>query len=299
MVTPSDSIRLSDVTRISGRRPHLDETFVLRSRSFGTGTKSKVRTAYKIVPKGRRLSFMKLFRMCAAAVAALMMSISAADAGGLLSHFKLGGCGAEKSCGCAETCQPTCCKPTIARPCCTNTYVYQRQCSNIKPPCCDTCCPDTGCCPADACGDNACAPECCAPAACCAPEACAPTACCAPADSCSPDCCCPAPADCCAPAACCAPADCCAPAACCAPAECCVPADCCAPAECCVVDCAAPAECCAPAETCCDTGCESKGCGLLSCSLFSGKKSCLFGGCCKQDDCCGDTCAPADCWCTG
>ena len=112
---------------------------------------------------------MKLFRMCAAAVAALMMSISAADAGGLLSNLmKGGGCGAEKSCGCAETCQPTCCKPTIARPCTTKTYIYQRQCSNIKPPCCDTCCPDSGCAPA----------ECCAPA---------DAACCAPADACGDD----------------------------------------------------------------------------------------------------------------
>jgi hypothetical protein len=51
--------------------------------------------------------------------------------------FGSGGC---KSCGCAEDCQPACCKPTIARPCHTNVYTYQRKCSDIKPPCCDNCC---------------------------------------------------------------------------------------------------------------------------------------------------------------
>ena len=48
------------------------------------------------------------------------------------------GCGAGKSCGISGDCQPDCCKPVIVRPCCPPTYTYQRQCSTIKPPCCNT-----------------------------------------------------------------------------------------------------------------------------------------------------------------
>ena len=112
--------------------------------------------------------------------------------------FSSGGC---KSCGCAEDCQPACCKPTIARPCHTNVYTYQRKCSDIKPPCCDNCCaPDSCCAPAgcgngDGCGNgngcgNGCnsAPTCCAPAACgagsgngCGNGCNADPSCCAPA----------------------------------------------------------------------------------------------------------------------
>ena len=134
------------------------------------------------------------------------------------------GLGSGKGCGCAEDCQPACCKPTIARPCHTNVYTYQRKCSDIKPPCCDDGCGvDPGCCaPVD--------PGCCAPVdpACCAP---ADPSCCVPAD---PSCCVPVDPGCCAPAdpSCCVPVD----PGCCAPADptCCVPVDpsCCAPDAC-------------------------------------------------------------------
>ncbi|QDT89446.1 hypothetical protein Pan161_10750 [Gimesia algae] len=152
-------------------------------------------------------------------------------------------CGAAKSCECASTCQPECCKPTITKPCEPNVYTYQRQCSSIKPPCCCEAAP--ACCkPAHKlrgwfkrrrCSDSGCAQDnCCTPApkACCAP---APKACAAPAPK---ACCAPAPKACCAPApkACAAPA----PKACCAPA----PKACCAPAP---KTCAAPA-----ADTCCN-----------------------------------------------
>ena len=133
------------------------------------------------------------------AVLALAGMTASADAG----LFGSGGC---KSCGCAEDCQPACCKPTIARPCHTNVYTYQRKCSDIKPPCCDTCGdPGSGCCPvtcsapADACGNGCNAdPSCCAPAACgngcnADPSCCAPAAC---GNGCNAD------PSCCAPAAC-------------------------------------------------------------------------------------------------
>ena len=127
--------------------------------------------------------------------------------------FGLGSC---KGCGCAEDCQPACCKPTIARPCHTNVYTYQRKCSDIKPPCCDDgCVTDPGCCaPVD--------PGCCAPV---------DPGCCAPAD---PGCCVPVDPGCCVPVdpGCCAPVD----PGCCAPADpgCAVPCDpaCAAPAAC-------------------------------------------------------------------
>ncbi|MFN5538238.1 MAG: HEAT repeat domain-containing protein [Planctomyces sp.] len=106
--------------------------------------------------------------------------------------FGNGGC---KSCGCAEDCQPAVCKPTIARPCHTNVYTYQRKCSDIKPPCCD-----------DGCGsDSGCAPVSCgAPAGvgCAAPAGCAP----------DPNCAAPAGAGCAAPAGCAADPSCAAPA---------------------------------------------------------------------------------------
>lgn len=128
------------------------------------------------------LSMRKWIRVCSAVVALVGLS-GTADAG----LFGFGGhnddCGAAKSCGCSSDCQPDCCKPTITRPCHTNTYTYQRKCSDIKPPCCDscgapaTCCaPAAACCAPDAsacnvpCGDNACgnggngcAPACAAP----------------------------------------------------------------------------------------------------------------------------------------
>ena len=128
-------------------------------------------------------------------------------------------CGAAKSCECASTCQPECCKPTITKPCEPNVYTYQRQCSNIKPPCCGEtappcckparklrgwfkrrCCNTDSSCDTGNCntGNKCCAP---APKACCAPapKACAPApkACCAPA----PKACAPAARTCAAPAA--------------------------------------------------------------------------------------------------
>jgi len=183
---------------------------------------------------------MKWIRMFSAALA--LAGMTASVQAGL---FGSGGC---KSCGCAEDCQPACCKPTIARPCHRNVYTYQRKCSDIKPPCCDSCC----------------APEsCCAPVACCAPAGCGNG---------SGNGCCPTDPGCCAPAACCAPAGCgngngngCCPAdpGCCAPAACCAPAGCGNGNGCCPAD----PGCCAPAG--CGNGCGD-GCGE----------------CCSKDDCC-------------
>lgn len=111
------------------------------------------------------------------AVVAILSVNGAAQAG--LFNFKLGGhCGAAKSCGCAPTCQPEICKPTIARPCGVSVHTYQRACSTIKPPCC-----------APACGPQACAPKACAPA---------PKACAVPAPA--PKVCAPAPKACAVPA---------------------------------------------------------------------------------------------------
>jgi len=115
---------------------------------------------------------MKWLTMFSASIALFGMTASV-DAG----LFGLGGC--HKGCGCAEDCQPECCKPTIARPCCTNVYTYQRKCSNIKPPCCNSCCAPTSCCaPAACCEDSCCENTCCAPATCCENTCCAPAACC-------------------------------------------------------------------------------------------------------------------------
>ena len=111
---------------------------------------------------------MKLIRILTAVI--LTVGMSATVQAGL---FSFGGkCGAEKSCGCAPTCQPRCCKPTIMRPCEGKTFTFQRVISKLTPPCCK--------------------PSCCAPkkVTCCAPAAKA----CAPA-------CAPKGADCAAPAA--------------------------------------------------------------------------------------------------
>lgn len=130
--------------------------------------------------------------------------------------FDLGALGAGKSCGCASTEQPACCKPTITRPCEPTVHTYQRQISKLKKPCCKPKCCDT------------------APKSCCAPAA---KACCAPAAKCAPKAC-AAPAAKCAPKACAAPAAKCAPKACCAPAAktCCAPAQKCCPTRCCDAD---------------------------------------------------------------
>ncbi|HET6422343.1 MAG TPA: HEAT repeat domain-containing protein [Planctomycetaceae bacterium] len=202
---------------------------------------------------------MKWLKVCGALLAAMSMN-SLADAG-LLGSLR-GDCGGAKGCGCAATCQPQCCKPVIVKPCCPNVYTYQRKCSDIKPPCCDTCCP-----PATCCAPAACAPACAAPAATCAP---APAAC-APA----PAACAPAPAAC-------APA-CAAPAACAPAPAACAPA-CAAPAAC-APACAAPTAC-APAcaaPVCCNNS-KKLGGGLLG-RLFNNKG--------KKNDCGAPTaCTP-------
>lgn len=80
-------------------------------------------------------------------VATVLCSAAASASAGVLGLTNnLGGCA--KSCGCVSSCQPSCCKPTIARPCDVTKHTYQRQCSDIKPPCCDSCCPSTCCAPA-------------------------------------------------------------------------------------------------------------------------------------------------------
>ncbi len=141
---------------------------------------------------------MKWIRMFSAAFALAGMMAS--------TNAGLHGSGGCKSCGCAEECQPACCKPTIARPCHTNVYTYQRKCSNIKPPCCDSCCAPQSCCAPAGCG-NGCGTACgngCGiadPATCCAPAACgngcgngcgnSDPSCCAPAacgDGCGNSC---------------------------------------------------------------------------------------------------------------
>lgn len=169
---------------------------------------------------------MKLLQCCGAALALAAMNCSA-DAG-LFS--RAGGCTDSKACGCDSSCQPNCCKPTITRPCNANVHTYQRKCSDIKPPCCDTCnAPSTCCAPGNACdpkcaapnggnacdpkcaapnGGNACAPKCAVPNggnACaanggnaCAPKCAAPVGACANGGKgCDPNCAAPCVADCC------------------------------------------------------------------------------------------------------
>lgn len=148
---------------------------------------------------------MKWIRFCSAVVASLSLT-TVAQAGLFSGH------GDSKCCGCASTCQPQCCKPTIKRPCCPTVHTYQRKCSTLKPPCCDTCCAPKHCCKP-------------APAKCCAP---APAKCAAPAPA---QCAAPAPAKCCAPA----PSKCCAPkSGCCAKSSCCQKS--CCQTKCCNAD---------------------------------------------------------------
>lgn len=204
---------------------------------------------------------MRWIKFCGAVLTTLSMT-SLANAGLL----NLGGCGAAKSCGCAPTHQPVCCKPVIVKPCHRTVHNYQRQCVGVKPLCSDKCAPTSCCAPAPAAcapAPAAAAPACCAPA----PAAAAP-ACCAPAPK--PACSAPAPAAaapaCCAPApmaaapACCAPAPkpaCCAPAP--APAACAPAPSACAPAPAaatCAAPCAPAATACGPAKTCCVDPCK-------------------------------------------
>ena len=146
---------------------------------------------------------MKLIRILTAVI--MTVGMSATVQAGL---FSFGGkCGAEKSCGCAPTCQPRCCKPTIMRPCESKTFTFQRVISKLTPPCCkpDCCAPKKVTCCAPAAKDcaPACAPkgaDCAAPnAAKCAPKCgskdenctkagCGPKACCGD-DCCSDDAC--------------------------------------------------------------------------------------------------------------
>ena len=88
---------------------------------------------------------MKSIRTIAALIAVIGMS-SFAQAG---RHRQVA-CGASKCCDCAPTFQPTCCKPTIVRPCHRNVYNYQRSC--VKSTGCDAGCGPAGggCCPTGA-----------------------------------------------------------------------------------------------------------------------------------------------------
>src|SRR6188472_1571772 len=89
----------------------------------------------------RKETPMRSLKTCAAIVAVLAMSNFAQAA-----RTSARQCGKSKCCECAPTSIAPCCKPTIPRPCCTNVYTYQRQCSCLKPPCCDSgCCPKRGC----------------------------------------------------------------------------------------------------------------------------------------------------------
>ncbi|MGC1275735.1 MAG: HEAT repeat domain-containing protein [Planctomycetaceae bacterium] len=82
-----------------------------------------------------------LFGMSAAAQAGLL--------GGLFSHGSHG-----------EDCCPEACAPVVARPC-EKTFTYQRECSNLQPPCCDEgCCPAECAAPCDAGVAPGCANEC-------------------------------------------------------------------------------------------------------------------------------------------
>ncbi len=70
----------------------------------------------------------------------------------------LGTLGDAKSCGCAASCHPQCCRPTISRPCDRIVHTYQRQISHRHTPCCKSrCC--------------ASAPECCIPVSECCHQA--------------------------------------------------------------------------------------------------------------------------------
>lgn len=185
-------------------------------------------------------------------------------------------CGTAKSCGCTSTCQPACCKPVIARPCCPSVHTYQRACSNLTPPCCKPnccgwdpsgCCKkagDSGCGNGNGCGNNGCAPNCAAPAG-CGPRGCAPS-CGAPAAACGNNGCAP---HCAAPAAC-AP-KCCAPAA--AGPNCAAPCGNACGNNGCAPTCAAPAA----------AGCGNNGCGNTGCG--NNANSCCGNSCCKDNSC--------------
>lgn len=189
---------------------------------------------------------MRWIKFCGAVLAAMSIA-NLANAG---FCGTAGNCGASKGSSCASTSGPACCKPVIVRPCGPTVHTYQRRCSDIKPPCCDSCAP--GGCSATAskssgglfgslCGSgNSCTPGCAAPASNCVGAGagnCAP-ACAAPAANCGPA----AGPACAAPAANCGPA---AGPACAAPAANCGPAS--------GPGCAAPASACGSATNCSGT----------------------------------------------
>ena len=240
---------------------------------------------------------MKSIRTIAALAAVLGLG-SYAQAG-LLGH-RLGGCGASKCCDCAPTSQPTCCKPTIVKPCHRNVYNYQRTCA--KPmECCNSCAPANGCGPtACANGDAGACVNGGAGAGACAPGAAACAAPCGAGNGCTTAPACAAP---CGAGAgngcvnhnnngCAAP---------CGNGNACVSdPGCAAP---CDPGCAAPADpgCAAPCDT--NACCPTKGCGLFGhkkCGLFGGKLcgGKLFGHCkagCCDAGCCDDPCVPVCC----
>jgi len=132
---------------------------------------------------------MKWIRFASAIVVTL--SLTTVAQANILGLFN--GCG--KSCGCATSCQPKCCKPTITRPCETTVHTYQRQISDKKKPCCKPkCCqPAPKCCqPAPKCWQptsflpisrptsfmQVTSSNCCQPKKCCAPKNCCQTKCC-------------------------------------------------------------------------------------------------------------------------
>ena len=189
---------------------------------------------------------MRWIKFCGAVLAAMSIA-NLANAG---FCGTAGNCGASKGSSCASTSGPACCKPVIVRPCGPTVHTYQRRCSDIKPPCCDSCAP--GGCSATASGShgglfgslcgsgNSCTPGCAAPASNCVGAGagnCAP-ACAAPAANCGPA----AGPACAAPAANCGPA---AGPACAAPAANCGPAS--------GPGCAAPASACGSATNCSGT----------------------------------------------
>ena len=146
---------------------------------------------------------MKWIRTCSAAIAMLSLT-TIAHAGLFGSH------GSGKSCGCASSCQPKCCAPTVKRPCCPTVHTYQRKVSTIKPPCCNTCRAPQSCCPkrcgcAKPCGCSkpcSCSKRCGTKKPCCTPQ---PAKCAKPPVKCAT----PAPTKCGAKKNCCQKKSCC------------------------------------------------------------------------------------------
>ena len=220
-------------------------------------------------------------------VAAIMVTVgmSASSQAGLFSFG--GNCGAEKSCGCAPTCQPRCCKPTIQRPCQGKSFTYQRACSTLVNPCCKpSCSAGSNCCPPSC--APACGPKCADCAVPCAP-ACGPNGACGPV--CAPKC-----SSCAAP---CAPA--CGPQAKCCAAPCgingvCAPA--CGPnGPCCAVPCGpvCGTNACCPKACCGDARCNDNACEIAE-LIYESQTACYAKDRRKAIDRLGDryncTCNP-------